>query len=67
MAVRVKSGESRESGWLYFVKGKTLEVWKAKMARGRKKGSGKKKVAKRKTATKRKTTTKRKTATKRRR
>ncbi|MDP6642415.1 MAG: hypothetical protein QGF74_03485 [Candidatus Nanoarchaeia archaeon] len=65
MAVRVKSGESRESGWLYFVKGKTLEVWKAKMARGRKKGSGKKKATKRKTTAKRKTT-KRKT-TKRRR
>ena len=42
MAVKVKAGEKRESGWLYFVKGKTLEIWKAKMARGRKKGSKKK-------------------------
>ncbi|MBI2663488.1 hypothetical protein HYX15_03080 [Candidatus Woesearchaeota archaeon] len=47
MAVKVKAGEKRESGWLYFVKGKALEVWKAKMARGRKKGSGKAKKKRR--------------------
>ncbi len=36
MAVKVKAGEKRQAGWLYFVKGKTLEIWKARMARGRK-------------------------------
>jgi|TARA_Y100000310_G_scaffold159627_1_gene159301 hypothetical protein len=51
MSQKVKAGEQRESGWLYFVKGKTLEVWKAKMARG---GRKKKKTAAKKT-TKRKT------------
>lgn len=42
MAQKVKSGEKREKGWLYFVKGKNLEVWKAKMARGRKRSAKKK-------------------------
>lgn len=32
---KVKAGEQREAGWLYFVKGENLEVWKAKMSRGR--------------------------------
>ena len=48
MAQKVKRGEKRAKGWLYFVKGANLDVWKAKMARGRKK----KKTTKRK-ATKR--------------
>ncbi|MBS3147195.1 hypothetical protein J4471_05890 [Candidatus Woesearchaeota archaeon] len=39
MAEKVKSGEKRQSGWLYFVKGNNLEIWKAKMARGGKKKS----------------------------
>lgn len=33
---KVKEGETRQEGWLYFVKGENLEVWKAKMSRGRK-------------------------------
>lgn len=37
MATKVRAGEKRQSGWLYFVKGNNLEVWKAKMARGGKK------------------------------
>ncbi len=45
MAVKCKSGEKRQDGWLYFVKGKDLEVWKAKMARG---GRKKKKATKKK-------------------
>lgn len=32
--VRVKAGEKRQEGFLYFVKGKNLEVFKTKMARG---------------------------------
>ncbi len=32
--VRVKDGERRQDGYLYFVKGKNLEVFKTKMARG---------------------------------
>ena len=43
MSVKCKAGEKRQSGWLYFVKGMGLEVWKAKMARG---GRKKKKGAK---------------------
>ncbi len=39
MAEKVKAGERRQSGWLYFVKGDGLEIWKAKMARGGKKKS----------------------------
>ena len=47
MAQKIKSGEKRAKGWLYFVKGNNLEIWKAKMARGRKR-SAKKKTARRK-------------------
>ena len=54
MATKVKSGEKRAKGWLYFVKGDRLDVWKTKMARGRKK----KKTTKKK-ATKKRTTKKR--------
>jgi len=39
MAEKVKAGEKRQSGWLYFVKGDNLEIWKAKMARGGKRKS----------------------------
>lgn len=28
----------REEGYLYFIKGDPLEIWKAKMKQGRKKG-----------------------------
>lgn len=50
MSVKVKSGEKREKGWLYFVKGDKLEIFKAKMARGgkKKKKAVKKKVVKKK-------------------
>lgn len=34
---KVKAGEQRQSGYLYFVKGMDLQVYKTKMARGRKK------------------------------
>ena len=34
MAEKVRAGEKRQPGWLYFVKGNSLEIWKAKMARG---------------------------------
>jgi len=55
MSVKCKAGEKRQSGWLYFVKGMGLEVWKAKMARGgRKKKKGAKKKATKKKATKKK-------------
>ena len=55
MSVKCKAGEKRESGWLYFVKGNALEVWKAKMARGgRKKKKGAKKKAKKKATKKKK-------------
>lgn len=37
MAIPVKKGEKRQSGWLYFVKGENLQVHKAKMSRGKKK------------------------------
>jgi len=60
MGVKVKAGEKRESGWLYFVKGANLEVFKAKMARG---GKKKKKTAKKTT----KKATKKKPAKKKRR
>ena len=40
MAEKVKEGETRQEGWLYYVKGEDLQIWKAKMARGRR---GKKK------------------------
>jgi len=33
---KVKEGEKRQPGYLYFVKGENLEVYKTKMARGRK-------------------------------
>ncbi len=61
MATKVKSGEKRAKGWLYFVKGNNLEVYKAKMARGRKKSRKKaKKTTKRRTAkTSKRRTTKR--------
>lgn len=39
MSEKVKEGELREEGYLYFVKGENLEVYKAKMSRGRKKKS----------------------------
>ena len=39
MAEKVRAGERRQSGWLYFVKGDNLEIWKAKMARGGKRKS----------------------------
>ena len=39
MSEKVRSGERRQAGWLYFVKGDNLEVWKARMARGGKKKS----------------------------
>lgn len=35
--IKVKKGEQREAGWLYFVKGENLEVFKCKMARRGKK------------------------------
>jgi len=35
--IKVKSGEKRQKGFLYFVKGDNLEIHKAKMARGRRK------------------------------
>jgi len=47
MAQKIKSGEKRAKGWLYFVKGNNLEIWKAKMARGRKRKSTKKKAKRR--------------------
>jgi hypothetical protein len=31
---KVKKGETRKEGYLYFVKGKDLEVYKTKMSRG---------------------------------
>jgi len=34
VSIKVKPGEKRADGFLYFVKGKDLEVYKAKMARG---------------------------------
>lgn len=37
MSERVKAGEKRQKGWLYFVKGNDLQIHKAKMARGRRK------------------------------
>ena len=49
MAQKCKHGEKRQPGWLYFVRGDNLEVWKAKMARG---GRKKKKKAKKKKAVK---------------
>lgn len=42
MAQKVKPGETRQPGWLYFVKGQNLEIWKAKMARGGRKKKAKK-------------------------
>lgn len=55
MSVKCKADEKRESGWLYFVKGNALEVWKAKMARGgRKKKKSVKKKAVKKVAKKKK-------------
>ena len=39
MAEKVRAGEKRQSGWLYFVKGNNLEIWKARMARGGKRKS----------------------------
>ena len=44
-STKIKSGETRQSGFLYFVKGNDLQVYKSKMARGgkRKKTSAKKK------------------------
>ena len=42
-SIKVKAGETRQSGWLYFVRGDELEVWKAQMARGGKKSKKKKK------------------------
>lgn len=41
MSEKVKEGETRQEGWLYFVKGENLEVWKAKMQHGRKKKKSK--------------------------
>jgi hypothetical protein len=40
--VKVKFGEKRQEGFLYFVKGKNLEIFKVKMARGGKKKKAKK-------------------------
>ena len=37
MSEKCKAGEKRQTGWLYFVKGDKLDIWKAKMARGGKK------------------------------
>lgn len=53
--VKVKSSEKRQDGFLYFVKGKDLTVYKVKMARGgkkKKKKAAKKKVVKKKTTKK---------------
>ncbi len=47
MSEKVKAGEKRQSGWLYFVKGTNLEIWKAKMARGGKRKSKAKAKARR--------------------
>lgn len=40
--IKVKEGEQRKDGYLYFVKGDDLEVYKAKMARGGRKKKKKK-------------------------
>lgn len=42
VSTRCKPGEKRAEGFLYFVKGKNLEIWKAKMARGGKRKKAKK-------------------------
>lgn len=34
--IKVKPGETRQEGFLYFVKGIDLEVYKCEMARGKK-------------------------------
>ena len=48
MAQKVKAGEERQAGWLYFVKGENLELWKAPMSRGKKRSKAKKSSKKRK-------------------
>lgn len=37
VSIKVQPGETRQPGFLYFVKGEKLEVFKAEMSRGRKK------------------------------
>ena len=38
MSIKCEVGETRQPGWLYFVKGENLEIWKAEMQhKGRKK------------------------------
>ncbi|MBU1204071.1 MAG: hypothetical protein KKG60_03320 [Nanoarchaeota archaeon] len=48
MATQVKKGEKRQEGFLYYVKGNNLEVFKVKMARGGKRKKKAKKTTKKK-------------------
>ena len=36
MSEKVKEGETRQKGFIYFVKGENLEVWKAQGGRKKK-------------------------------
>ena len=44
MSEKVRAGEKRQKGYMYFVSGENLQIMKAKMARGGKRKKKKRKL-----------------------